>query len=61
MGARIRVGIGLSYWPARARICKKFRSLGIDSKESISARLGIDLWALLKVYELGSCYVGWRN
>jgi hypothetical protein len=32
----------------RARICKRFRSLGIDS-----ARLGIDSWALQKVYKFG--------
>jgi hypothetical protein len=36
MGARNRVGIGLSYLPARARICKCLWSLGIDSEESIS-------------------------
>jgi hypothetical protein len=36
MGARHRVGIGLSYRPARARICKCLWSPGIDSEESIS-------------------------
>ncbi len=35
MGARNRVGIGLSYRPARARICKRLRSPEIDSNESI--------------------------
>jgi hypothetical protein len=38
MGATVdRVGIGLSYRPARARICKCLWSPGIDSEESISA------------------------
>ncbi len=31
MGARNLAGIELSYRPARAHICKRFRSLGIDS------------------------------
>ncbi len=31
IGARNRVGIGLSYRPTRARICKRLRSPGIDS------------------------------
>jgi hypothetical protein len=35
MWARNRVGIGLSYRPARARIFKLLRSPRIDSKESI--------------------------
>jgi hypothetical protein len=35
MGARNRVGIGLSYQPARTRILKILRSPGIDSRESI--------------------------
>jgi hypothetical protein len=34
-------GIGLSYWPTRARICKLLRSPGIDSKESIPGLLKI--------------------
>ncbi len=32
MGARNRIGIGLSYRPARARICNPFRSPGIYSQ-----------------------------
>jgi hypothetical protein len=36
MGARNRVGLGLSYQPARARSCKRLWSPGIDSEESIS-------------------------
>jgi hypothetical protein len=36
MGARNQVGIGLSYQPARARICKRLRGPGIDFQESIS-------------------------
>jgi hypothetical protein len=36
MGAWNRVGIGLSYQPARARICKCLWSPGINSEESIS-------------------------
>jgi hypothetical protein len=36
MGARNRAGIGLSYRPARARICKCLWRPGIDSEESIS-------------------------
>ncbi len=39
MGARNWVGIGLSYPPARARICKRIKSSVIDSKESISGLL----------------------
>jgi hypothetical protein len=35
MGARHRVGIGLSYRPARASICKRLKSPGIDSEKSI--------------------------
>jgi hypothetical protein len=35
MGARNRVGMGLSYSPVRARICKRLRSPRIDSKELI--------------------------
>jgi hypothetical protein len=35
MGARNQVGTGLSYWPARARICKRLRSTGNDFKVSI--------------------------
>jgi hypothetical protein len=35
MGARNRVGIELSYRPARARICKRLRRPGIDSEDSI--------------------------
>ncbi len=35
IGAKNRVGIGLPYRPARAQICKRLRSPGIDSKESI--------------------------
>jgi hypothetical protein len=41
MGARNRVGMGLSYRPPpRARICKHLRSPGIDS-----ARMRIVFWA----------------
>ncbi len=32
MGTRNRVGIGLLYRPARARICKPFKEPGIDSQ-----------------------------
>jgi hypothetical protein len=35
MEAGHRVGIGLSYRPARARICKRLRRPGIDSEDSI--------------------------
>jgi hypothetical protein len=35
MEARNRVGIGLSYWTAKARIFKRLWSPGIDSKELI--------------------------
>jgi hypothetical protein len=35
LGARNRVGIGLSYRSARARICKSLRRPGIDSEDSI--------------------------
>ncbi len=35
MGARNRLGIGLSYRPARARICKRLRSTGNNFKVSI--------------------------
>ncbi len=35
MGARKRVGIGLWYRPARARICKRLWSPGVDSEGSI--------------------------
>jgi hypothetical protein len=35
MGTRNRVGTGLSYLPARACICKRFWSPGIDSEEMI--------------------------
>jgi hypothetical protein len=35
MGARNRVGTGLSYRPARACICKRFWSPGIDSEDLI--------------------------
>ncbi len=38
-GARNQVGIGLSYRLTRARICKRLRSLSIDSKESIPGLL----------------------
>jgi hypothetical protein len=45
IGTRNRVGIGLPYRPSRARICKRLRSPGIDSEETIPP-----------VYE----YVAWR-
>jgi hypothetical protein len=35
MGARNLVGIGLSYWPARARIGKSLRSPGIDPRNQV--------------------------
>ncbi len=35
MGARNRRGLGLSYQPARAHICKHLWSPGIDSEEPI--------------------------
>ncbi len=60
-GARNRFRIGLSYRPARARICKR-----LWSPESIPQKLippgweplkgalkGLQIWAL--------CYIGWRN
>ncbi len=37
MGARNRVGIGFSYRPARARICKRLGSPGIDSEAAYVA------------------------
>ncbi len=48
----------------RARICKRLRSPGIDSKKSIPlayvTRLGIDFWAPLNVYKYGlSALTGW--
>jgi hypothetical protein len=54
MGTRNRVGIGLSYRPARARICKLLRRPGIDSEDSIPPAyvawqnqfLIIDSWTL---------------
>ncbi len=35
IGAKNWAGLGLPYRPARAQICKRMRSPGIDSKESI--------------------------
>jgi hypothetical protein len=44
MGVRNQVGMGLWYWPARARIFKLLRSLGIDSKESIPPACSLAGW-----------------
>jgi hypothetical protein len=39
MGASNLIRKGKSYRPARARICKRLKSPGIDSKESIAGLL----------------------
>jgi hypothetical protein len=71
MGTRNRGGIGLSYRPARARICKRLWSPGIDSEESISpayvawqarARICKRLWSpeIESEESIQLTYVAWR-
>jgi hypothetical protein len=63
MGARHRVGIGLLYQPARARICKRLLSPGIDSEESISpvyvaCRAGTTNRAVVPARQAGNRFLG---
>jgi hypothetical protein len=58
MVARNRVGIGLSYRPARARICKCLRNIGIASKESIPKGLESIPGLLKRFTDSGSGDIG---
>jgi hypothetical protein len=52
IGTRNRVGIGLLYQPARARICKPFKEPGIDSQPGQSVRQPYLLYRLARVHKL---------
>jgi hypothetical protein len=63
MGARNRLGIGLSYWPSRDRICKRLRSPGIDSNESIppayvACRAGTSNRVVVPARQAGNRFLG---
>jgi hypothetical protein len=50
MGTRNRVGIGLLYRPARARICKPFKEPGIDSQPGGPVRQPYLLYQLARLH-----------
>ena len=52
MGARHRVGIGLLYRPARARICKPFKEPGIDSQPGGPVQQPYLLYRLARLHRL---------
>jgi hypothetical protein len=52
MGTRNRVGIGLLYQPARARICKPFKEPGIDSQPGGPVRQPYLLYRLARLHRL---------
>jgi hypothetical protein len=63
MWTRNRVGIGLSYRPARARTCKSLWSPGIDSEESISpayvaCRVGTTNRVVVPARQAGNRFLG---
>jgi hypothetical protein len=55
MWTKNRMGIGLLYRPAWARILKRFWRPEIDSEESISPAYVVDSWAPWKVYKYRLC------
>jgi hypothetical protein len=52
MGTWNQVGIGLLYWPARARICKPFKEPGIDSQPGGTVRQPYLLYRLARLHRL---------
>jgi hypothetical protein len=52
MWTRNRVGIGLLYRPARARICKPFKEPGIDSQPGGPVRQPYLLYQLARLHRL---------
>ncbi len=52
VGTRNRVGIGLLYRPARARICKPFKEPGIDSQPGGPVRQPYLLYRLARLQKL---------
>jgi hypothetical protein len=52
MGTRNRVGIGLLYLPARARICKPFKEPGINSQPGGPVREPYLLYWLARFHRL---------
>ncbi len=58
MGTRNRVGIGLLYRPARARICKPFKEPGIDSQPGGPVRQPDLLYRLARLHRLAESIPG---
>ncbi len=58
MGTRNRVGIGLLYRPARARICKSFKGPGIDIQPGGPVRQPYLLYRLARLHRLAELIPG---
>ena len=58
MGTWNQVGIGLLYWPARARICKPFKKHGIDSQPGGPVRQPYLLYRLVRLHRLAESIPG---
>jgi hypothetical protein len=58
MGTWNQVGIGLLYWPARARIYKPLKEPGIDSQSGGTVRQPYLLYRLAKLHRLAEWIPG---